>query len=140
MALIVGTAGILFFGLGVCVAARQLIRNRLLLVIDAEGIDVAPNRPTSEKIPWRQVEGFSEVNIHGTKIIAIHVKDAEERIARERNAARRRLMRFNLDYCGAPFGIGTNTASIGHAELWRLLNDTFGKFLATNFPDGTPES
>jgi hypothetical protein len=120
---IVGIVGVLFCAAAVFACVRMLVKNRLFLTIDGEGIDVDPACPASEKIAWVHIEGFSEISIRGTKIIVIHVNNPDYWIEREKSTVRLKMMKFNLGYCGSPFGIGAGVARISHVELWKLLND-----------------
>ncbi len=122
-----GAAAVLFFGLGIYASIRALIRNRLILTIDNEGIDVNPEKRPSVKIAWKQITGISEVSIHGTRIIVIQVNNPEDWIDRESSAVRRKMMRFNVDYCGSPFNISANATQSSHAELMGILNDSLSK-------------
>lgn len=132
---IIGLIGVLFFGFGVFAAASRVLKKRLFLVIDDEGINVEPWKWSSEKIAWKHIEGFSEIRIgkQGSKLIVIHVNNPYYWIENERNAVRRKMMKFNLGYCGSPFGISATAARISHAELWKLLNDRLGKYNDTEF-------
>lgn len=119
---IVGAVGVLFFGFGVFVAIARSVKNRLFLVIDGAGIDVDPPHAPRGRIPWGEIDGFSTVSIHGTKIIVIHVKNPFYWIEHEANAVRRKMMEFNVNYCGSPFNIGAGVARMSHAELLNALN------------------
>ncbi|MDR1698266.1 MAG: hypothetical protein LBR75_00365 [Prevotellaceae bacterium] len=130
---IVGGIGLLFFSFGIFVAISRLVKNRLFLVIDDEGIDVYPTKLSTSKIAWKHIEGFSDICIHGSTLIVIYVKNPDYWIANERSAARRKMKKFNLDNCGSPFCINANAARISHAELRKLLNDSFGRFIVTDF-------
>jgi hypothetical protein len=125
---ITGLVAVLFFGVCLFAIIRTLVKTRPFLVIDSEGIDVTPGKPSPGKIPWNDIEGFSEIGMRAAKLIVIHVKNPKYWIDNERNAVRRRMMKFNLGYCGSPFGISANSARISHAELWELLNDCRERF------------
>lgn len=127
--LIIKTAGaitILFFGIGIYVSVKQLIRNKLMLVIDENGISFNPAR--NELIKWVNIDGFSEIKINGNKIIVIEVNNSTELINNETNRVRKNLMKFNLKNFGSPFNISVATMNLRHAELKELLNENLIKY------------
>lgn len=119
---LVGIVGIAFFGLGIYVAIRQLIQNRLLLVIDDMGINVNPLK-SDEKILWKHINGFPIVSISGTKIILIQVNNPQYWIDKETNKIRKKLMEFNYGEYGSLFNLSSNSMQIKHKELVDLLNN-----------------
>src|SRR5690606_32783969 len=92
---IAGIASVLFFGLGIYVSIKQLIKNKLMLIIDENGINVNPQK--NEYIKWDNIEGFAELKINSVKIIIIQINNAEEYIKKESNNLRKKLMIFNLE-------------------------------------------
>ena len=118
---IVGISGVLFSGFGMFVMAKQLFRSQLMLILDEKGIH--QKQPKNQSIPWKDIEGFSEMKINSVKIIIIRVKNPEEYIAIEPNKIRKKMMNFNLNNYGSPFTISVATMDIGYAELWELLNE-----------------
>ncbi|MDR6969548.1 hypothetical protein J2X31_003581 [Flavobacterium arsenatis] len=118
---IIGISGILFFGFAMFVIAKQIFRNKLMLILDENGIHLKP--PTNRIIKWKDITGFSEIKINSVKIIIIHVKNPEEYMNDETNKIRKKLMNYNLSNYGSPFTISVATMDITHKELWRLLNE-----------------
>lgn len=124
---VIGATGILFFGAGVYVSIRQLIKNKLMLVIEPAGISLNPEKSDSEVIIWKEIEAFSEIKISSTKIIIIHVNDPLYWINREESKVRKKMMTFNLSSYGSPFNISAVSMQISHSELMRLLNEELAK-------------
>ena len=118
---IVGIASILFFGFGIYVAIRQLIRNKLMLVIDEKGITVNPKK--EEIIDWKDIDGFSEIKINNVKIIIIQMNNSQDYIDNESNKIRKSLMKYNLENYGSPFNISVSTMDLKYEELLKLLNE-----------------
>ena len=125
---IIGLISILFFGLGIYFSIRGLVKNQLILVIDAIGINVNPKKSLSEKIEWKNIIGFSEIRIQGAKIVIIKVNNPNYWIEKEENQIRKKIMSFNTDNYGSPFNISANAMQISHLELIQILNDNFKKY------------
>ena len=126
----IGIVGVLFFGSCLFVGIRQIIRNRLFLTIDDRGLCLDPRLRPSERVEWKHIEGFSEITICGQKIIVIHVNNPEYWIKRETSTVRRKMMRFNINYCGSPFNIAAGATQLNHSQLWGILIDSHRKFKA----------
>lgn len=129
---IVGILGILFFGMGVLISMRLLIKNRLLCTIDETGINLRPEKP-DEIIKWININGFRSFNHKGTKIIVIDVNNPQYWIDRENNMVRKNLMKFNVAICDSPFCISTNSSQTNHKELLELLNSNRIKYNLERF-------
>lgn len=125
---IAGVLGILFFGLGIFVAIGRIVRNKLILVIDSVGIDVNPEKSPSERIEWKNIEGFDVIGGKGAKIILIIVNNPGYWIEREQNPVRKKMMKFNLGYCGTPFSVSANATRSSHDELLKILNESRQKY------------
>ncbi|NDW18189.1 hypothetical protein D0T53_04555 [Dysgonomonas sp. 216] len=121
---IIATISVLFFGFGMYVAVKRLIKARLTLVIDETGIDVNPEKPMSAKIEWENLDGFSEIKIQGTKLILIHVNNSDYWIENEKNKLRKKMMSFNIRSYGTPFSLSANSMQINHTELMNLLDES----------------
>ncbi len=127
---IVGIAGILFFGFGIYVSIARLVKNQLILIIDSIGINVNPKKSLSERIEWKNIDGFSEIKINSAKIIVIEVHNPDYWIENEESAVRKKMMEFNVNYCGSPFNITAGATRLSHAELMKVLNENFHKYNA----------
>lgn len=123
-----GIITILFFGLGVFIAIRNLIKERLILIIDENGIDVNPKKNSSEFINWNNIEGFSELKIQNQKIVLIKVNNTDYWIENEKNILKKKLIEFNFENYGSPFCLSTVSMQINHAELMKVLNESLDKF------------
>jgi len=123
----IGTVSIFFFGAGTYMTIRQLIKDKLILVIDHAGINVNPEKSDSEPIGWKEIEGFSEIKIHSTKIIIIHVNNPDYWLNREKSKIRRKAMKFNFRSYGSPFSISAVSMRISHSDLMNLLTKKLGK-------------
>lgn len=123
---IVGIASILLFGFGIYVSIKQLIQNKLMLVLNEKGINAHPIK--NEYINWNDIKGFSELKINSVKIIIIQLNNPEYYINKENNKVRKKLMEYNLSNYGSPFNITVGTMNINHTELIEILNENLVKY------------
>ena len=122
---IAGIASVLFFGFGIYVSVKQLFKNKLMLILDENGINVNPTK--NEFIKWNDIEGFSEIQINSVKIIIIEVNKPENYINNETNKFRKKLMEYNFRNYGSPFNISVSTMNTTHKELFKMLNENLIK-------------
>ena len=118
---VIGALGVVFFGLGIYVAIKQLIKNKLMLVIDEVGVNINPSK-SDEKILWQNIKGFPILNISGTKIIIIDIDNSHYWIEKETNKIRKQFLLYNYNNYGSPFNISSNAMQIKHDKLFQLLN------------------
>lgn len=124
----IGIIWILFCGLGVYIAIRQLIKNKLFLIIDKNGINVNPEKNSSEFIKWNNIEGFSELKIQSQKMVLIKINNPDYWIENEKNLIRKKLTQFNFTNYGSPFCLSAVSMQINHAELMKVLNQNLKKY------------
>lgn len=91
-----------------------------MLIIDKRGLYLNPNK--NEILEWKNIEGFKEISMYGTKIIIIKVNNGNEMIEKETSELRKKLMQFNLNNYGSPYNISTSTMNIKSNKLFDLLN------------------
>lgn len=123
---IAGIVSVLFFGFGIFVSIKQLIKDKLMLAIDEKGINVNPKK--GEIIKWESIDGFSEIKINSVKIIIIQINDSIDYINGETNKIRKNLMKFNFNNYGSPFNISSSTTDLNHVELFQLLNESLNRY------------
>jgi hypothetical protein len=124
----IGISSILFFGLGVFISIKQLIKNKLFLIIDEKGINVNPRKSTSKNIEWKNIDGFSELKIQSQKLIIIQVNNSDFWIENENNQIRKKLMKFNFNNYGSPFNLSANSMQMNYVELMKVLNENLNKY------------
>ena len=125
---VIGVISILFFGFGIFVGIKRLIKSELALIIDSRGLNVNPKKSLSEYIEWKDILGFREIKIHGIRIIIIGVRNPDHWIEKETSPMRRKLMQFNLNNYDSPFNVGANGLDISYKELTDKLYGYFEKF------------
>jgi len=122
----VGIVSVLFFGLGIYVSLKQLIKNQLILVIDKIGINVNPKK--SESIEWKNINGFSEIQIQSTRIVIVNIDNSDFWIEKEKSMIRKKLMKYNVNNYGSPFNFAANSMQINHDDLLKILNANLSKY------------
>jgi hypothetical protein len=124
----IGIISVLFFGFGFYLSIKQLVKNKLFVIIDKSGVNVNPKKNLSEFINWKNIEGFSELKIQSQKMVLINLNNPDYWIEKENNRMRKRLIQFNIDNYGSPFVLSAISMQISHAELVKILNENFEKY------------
>jgi hypothetical protein len=119
---------ILFFGLGIFVGIKRLIKPEIALILDPMGINVNPKKSLTEFIPWNEIRGFEKIKIHSTRIVVIVVKNPESWLEKETSGFRKKLMRLNINNYSSPFNIAESGLDISANELNGKLNSYFDKY------------
>lgn len=125
---IIGIIIILFFGLGIYISIRQLFKNKLLLILDNDGITFNPKTNKEMRVDWDSITGFSVIKIHQQKIILIKVNDSQHWIEKEQNLIVKELMKYNFNNYGTPFNFSANQLELKTEQLITL----FKKYLKAN--------
>ncbi|HEY9833593.1 MAG TPA: STM3941 family protein [Stenomitos sp.] len=123
----IGIASILFFGLGVFVGIKRLIKSEIALIIDRKGLNVNPKKSLNEYINWSDINGFEEVKIQSTRIVIIGVKNPEYWLDKETSGFRRKLMQFNISNYNSPFNIAASGLDISSDKLIETLNNYYDR-------------
>ena len=122
----IGILSIIFFGLGVYISLRQLIKNKLFLSIDENGINFNPKK--SEILNWHNIKGFSEIKIQSQKLVLIEVDNPDYWIENEKNQIRKKIIEYNFNKYGSPFCLSAVSMQINHKELMNLLHENLKKY------------
>ncbi len=119
----IGLLSVLFFGFGMYVATRRIVKTELALVVDVEGIHMYPKKANSKLINWECIIGFSEIKINGQKILIIKVSNPEYWLLRESNMIKKKMMQFNFSNYGSPLSISTGFLAISQEDLVQILEE-----------------
>ena len=128
--LVIGIAGLIFFGGGFCILFIMLLKNffrskpTLLLTPDSLRI-YAPAKGIYLTIEWQRIADFSVFRTYGQKFIRIELHDPDRAIDEEKNRIAKGLMRWQMKYFGSPYAITASTVDIGTAELEKILREYF---------------
>lgn len=122
---IISVAGILFFG-GMLVVGiinvPHLIRNSEALILTPQGLTIHhAGKQRQNFIAWEEIVGFSESYIKNNHFIAIHLRDPDREIDRERNVFYRTMMNLNMGYTGTPYNISPDALRCKSDELISTL-------------------
>ena len=124
----IGVASILFFGLGIFVGIKRIIKSEIALIIDPIGLNVNPKKSLTEFIKWDEILGFEEIKIQSTRILIIGVQNPEFWLEKETSTIRKKMMQFNINNYNSPFNIAASGLDISHNELNEKLNSYFEKY------------
>jgi len=125
---VMGVVGIIFFGFGIFVAIKRLLKSEIALIISKVGLNVNPKKSLSEFIRWEDILGFEEIKIRSTKFVIIGVRNPGFWLEKETNAFRKKLMQFNTNNYGSPFNIAASGLDIDSNELIEKLQSYFEKY------------
>lgn len=106
-----------------------------MLVIDKTGIKISKigikfssTKSLSERIEWKNIEGFSEIKIQLIKSIIINVNNSDYWIEKEENLIRKKIMKSNLNDYGSHFSLYSGSTQMNHTELMKTLNENLNKY------------
>ena len=123
----IGIASILFFGLGIFIGIKRVIKSEIALIIDSKGLNVNPKKSLTEFIKWSDINGFEEIKIQSTRIVIIGVKNPEYWLDKETSVFRRKIMQFNISNYNSPFNIAASGLDISSDQLIETLNNYYDR-------------
>ncbi|MFH7002883.1 STM3941 family protein [Flavobacterium bizetiae] len=123
-----GIISVLFFSLGIYISSKQLVKNKLFVIINENGININPKKNSPEFITWKNIQGFSELKIQSQKMVLIKVNNPDYWIQNEKNLLKKKLVQFNFSNYGSPFCLSAVSMQITHAELMKVLNENLEKY------------
>ncbi|GAB2802970.1 hypothetical protein GCM10027275_56400 [Rhabdobacter roseus] len=124
----IAIASIIFFGLGIFVGIKRLIKSEIALIIDSKGLNVNPKKSLTEFIKWTDIKGFEEIKIQSTRIVIIGIKNPEYWLDKETSGFRRKLMQFIINNYNSPFNIASAGLDISSDSLIGTLNKYFDRY------------
>ena len=123
-----GIASLLFFGLGIFIGIKRMIKSEIALIIDAKGLNVNPKKSLTEYLLWTDISGFEEIKIQSSRIVIIGVKNPDYWLDKETNGFRRKLMQFNINNYNSPYNIAASGLDISSDKLIETLNNYFDRY------------
>jgi len=118
-----GYAAILFFGLCAIFIFRKLFDNKPGLIIDNKGLIDNSSGLSADHILWIDIEKISIIEIHGQKLIMLHVINPQHYIDSQKNSFKRKGMKLNSKLYGTPLCITANGLKISFDRLFALLTE-----------------
>ncbi len=82
----IGVTSILFFGLGIFVGIKRLIKSELSLIISSDGLNLNPKKSLIEFLKWSDITGLEEIKIQSTRIVIVKVTDVTQPVWLKRSA------------------------------------------------------
>ncbi|ANI88309.1 hypothetical protein A9P82_02700 [Arachidicoccus ginsenosidimutans] len=124
---------VLFFGLGVFVSIWMLLKNRLALTIDENGLTIY-SMFNSQFIDWNSIKNFVVKNMgRSQKFIVIELKNPHGWMRQERSAFKRKTMQFSMNLVDSPLSLSSDSMQISSESLLSLLNENLGKYQNKTF-------
>lgn len=126
--LVIGIAGLIFFGGGFCILLVMLLKSffghKPTLLLTSRSLRIyVPAKGIYLDIVWSDIADFSSFQIHGQKFIRIELHDPDRAIDEEKNRIAKELMRWQMNHFGSPYAITASTININTAELEKLLRE-----------------
>ncbi len=124
--------GILFGGgAALCIAwllFRHYTRRQPLLRLDEQGITFFDVRKGETTVGWERIAGFGECRVVQQRFITVVVHDAEAVVEAESSPVRRKMLEFNIRYCGAPYSIVPASLDYPKKQLLQTLETYHSKY------------
>ncbi|MDP5138574.1 hypothetical protein ORJ04_21745 [Rheinheimera baltica] len=120
----IGVVSIVFFGLCGFIGIKKLFDKSPGLIINSEGILDNSSGVSAGIIPWAEIVGIGEYQIHKQKFISIQVKDPEKYV-NTGNALKRMANRANIKMCGTPVNISANSLKINYDDLLKIITEYY---------------
>jgi hypothetical protein len=124
----IGLVTVIFFGFGIIIGIKRIIKSEIAIIIDSKGLNVDPKNSLTKFIEWKDILGFKEIKIQSQRIIIIKVSNPNHWIEKETRVIRKKIMQFNLKSYDSPFNIAAAGLDIGYKELNGKLNNYYAKY------------
>ncbi|WP_092549840.1 STM3941 family protein [Actinoplanes derwentensis] len=114
---VVGVVGVLFFGFGVFILGRQLLRREPVIEVNSAGMrDV---RLSKQVVPWTVVRGVRQVNLQKQRFVALDLEPTFERgyLA----GASRVMQRINQGAGWAGVHVSTSALAVSFDQLYDTI-------------------
>ncbi|MFB6317406.1 STM3941 family protein [Saccharicrinis sp. FJH54] len=118
---VIGGFMVLFFGYGMFLNIRRLIKRTPAYIFTGEGLVYNPKDPEPGIVPWREIRSFERTKVKGNYFILLMLKNPEAVIERERNGMKKRLMKMNMRAYKTPLSIAMNELQISVVGFESLL-------------------
>lgn len=123
----IGIASIIFFGLGIFVGIKRLIKSEISLIVSSDGLNLNPKKSLIEFLKWSDITGLEEIKIQSTRIIIVKVRNPEYWLDKEASIFRKKLMQFNINNYNSPFNIASAGLDISSDKLIATLKTYFDR-------------
>lgn len=127
LTLVVGTVGVLTFGLFGIAWIVLLLRANPGLVVDDTGFDDRSSAVAVGRVPWSDVTSVSELRMLSTSFVVVEVREPEAYAARLSRLARL-AARANRGLVGSPVTVGSVGLKTSFENLSKLLHEGFEQY------------
>lgn len=108
-----------FFGLGILIVARNLLRGGTAFVFDLSGIK---DESSGLLIPWTEVAECMVLVVKGTRLLSVSFKNPDQFLMQV-SPARQKLARFNERMGWGHWSLAFNDVSPGIDEALRFIRE-----------------
>lgn len=119
MIVLIGFAGIVFFGIAAVVIFLKLISKKPAFVIGGEGIEI--NSGVTGYVKWSEISGIDTIAIKRSRLILLYLKDPEAYISQKPNSFSRMMANMSYRSYGTPLVVSTNGLKCKFEDLYILL-------------------
>ncbi|VAW74802.1 hypothetical protein MNBD_GAMMA12-3278 [hydrothermal vent metagenome] len=99
---------------------KKMFDSKPGLIINSEGITDNSSGVAAGLIPWSEIIGYKEHEIHSTKFLVIQVREPEKYAARG-SIIQRALNKGTMKMVGSPISIASTSLRIKHTKLLELV-------------------
>ncbi len=126
-----GYVAILFFGPGIVLTVKRLIKGKPGLVLSASGIHFYHLGSRIGLVQWSEVTSIEVYRVSRHPNLVINVRDPRKYIALG-GPMRKVLNQMNFKLCGSPLSISSSHLKISFPELRDLVNQYFMRYGRTS--------
>lgn len=121
-----GLTATLFFGFTSLLYLWKLVDPKPGLILSADGFTDHSSSIRSGYIPWGDITDISVIEIHGQRLLRVHVQDPVQYINRQNNRFSKYAMKLNYRLYGTPLCL-TNTGLQCDFDKLKHLIDTYNQ-------------
>lgn len=125
---IVAISGIILFGITGMFGFKKLFDKKAGLIINESGIYDNTSGVSVGLIEWNDIIEIKMQQIMTTKFVSIYVHNPDKYINRAKSKMMIRIMKTNMNMCGTPISISSNTLKYNFNKLNKLLVESFEKY------------
>ena len=118
---------ILFFGTTGIYGVKKLFDKKVGLTIDLNGITDNSSALSIGLINWNDILEIRTMQVKSTKFLLIDIINPEKYIGKANNIMQAKLMKVNMNMCGTPLSITSNTLKYDFDELEKLIQTEFSR-------------
>lgn len=124
----VGIISILFFGATGIYGLQKTFDNKMVLIIDENGITDNTNATSIGLIEWADIMDIKTYQVMSTKSLLIKVNNPEKYIVRSKNRIQTNIMKTNMKMVGTPLSITATTLHYKFDDLEKIVQSEFQKY------------